>query len=328
MTPESRCRFAPTTSGPAHPGTLLAGLLCWLDARSRGAHLELRLEDIDHTRCTPEAARELRTALEWFGLDWDGESLQSERSREHESALEKLAQRGALYPCRCSRSEVKRSGTMAADGSHRYPGTCRDRGLPRAGWRGCGEALRLRLESGRIEPVDEGGFHLAQDPAAAMGDPVIRRKDGAVTYHLGVVVDDAAQGVTRIVRGSDLAASTAIHVVLQRLLGFPTPVYRHHLLLLEEQGSKLAKLHGAVGWHELREHYTPERLCGFLAWASGLQAAPADATPRELLPDFDWERVRRQDQVLRWTGGELLHLGGRPGGNGWSPSSVAAVEQR
>jgi glutamyl-tRNA synthetase/glutamyl-Q tRNA(Asp) synthetase len=306
MTLETRCRFAPTTSGPAHPGTLLAGLLCWLDARSRGAHLELRLEDIDHTRCTPEAARDLRAALEWFGLDWDGESLQSERSREHESALEKLAQRGALYPCRCSRSEVKRSGTMAADGSHRYPGTCRDRGLPRAGWRGCGDALRL----------------------AAMGDPVIRRKDGAVTYHLGVVVDDAAQGVTRIVRGSDLAASTAIHVVLQRLLGFRTPVYRHHLLLLEEQGRKLAKLHGAVGWHELREHYTPERLCGFLAWVSGLQATPADATPRELLPDFDWKRVRGQDQVLRWTGGELLHLGGRPGGNGWNPSSVAAVEQR
>ena len=213
---------------------------------------------------------------------------------------------------------------MAADGGHRYPGTCRDRTLPRAGWRDCGEALRLRLETGRIEPADEGGFQLAQDPAAAMGDPVLRRKDGAVAYHLGVVVDDAAQGVTRIVRGSDLAASTAIHVVQQRLLGFPTPIYRHHLLLLEERGNKLAKLHGAVGWHELREYYTPERLCGFLAWVSGLQATPAHATPRDLLPDFDWERVRGDDQVLRWTGGELLHLGGRPGS---TPSPVAAVEQ-
>jgi glutamyl/glutaminyl-tRNA synthetase len=114
-------------------------------------------------------------------------------------------------------------------------------------------------------------------------------------------------------------------VVLQRLLGFPTPVYRHHLLLLEERGSKLAKLHGAVGWHELREHYTPERLCGFLAWVSGLRATPTPATPRDLLPEFDWQRVRRDDQVLRWTGGELLHLGGRPGS---TPSSVAAVEQR
>ena len=139
------------------------------------------------------------------------------------------------------------------------------------------------------------------------------------------MVDDAAQGVTRIVRSSDLATSTAIHVVLQRLLGFPTPIYRHHLLLLEERGNKLAKLHGAVGWHELREHYTPERLCGFLAWVSGLRATPTPATPRDLLPEFDWQRVRRDDQVLRWTGGELLHLGGRPGS---TPSSVAAVEQR
>jgi glutamyl/glutaminyl-tRNA synthetase len=309
MTLEPRCRFAPTTSGLAHPGTLLAGLLCWLDARSRAAHLELRLEDIDSTRCTPESARDMRAALEWFGLDWDGESLQSERSREHESALEKLAQRGALYPCRCSRSKAKRWGMVAADGGHRYPGTCRDTALPSAGWRGCGEALRLRLESGRVEPVDEGGFQLAQDPAADMGDPVLRRKDGAIAYHLGVVVDDAGQGVTRIVRGSDLAASTAIHVVLQRLLDLTTPVYRHHLLLLEERGSKLAKLHGAVGWHELREHYTPERLCGFLAWVSGLRETPAHTTPRELLTGFDWERIRREDQVLRWTDGELLRLG-------------------
>jgi len=312
MTPEARCRFAPTTSGPAHPGTLLAGLLCWLDARSRAARLQLRLADIDHTRCTPESARDLRAALEWFGLDWDDESLQSARRREHESALDELAQRGVLYPCRCSRGAAMRAGTRSADGGHRYPGTCRNRALPRAGWRDCGEALRLRLETGRIEPVDEGGFHLAQDPAAAMGDPVLWRRDGAVAYHLAVVVDDAAQGVTRVVRGSDLATSTAIHVVLQRLLGFPTPIYRHHLLLLEERGNKLAKLHGAVGWRELREHYTPERLCGFLACAAGLQATPASVTPRDLLPDFDWERVCRDDQVLRWTGDELLHLGSRP----------------
>jgi len=146
-----RCRFAPTTSGPAHPGTLLAALLCWLDARSRGASLALRLEDIDHTRCTPESARDLRAALHWFGLDWDGESLQSARRREHEQALAQLARRGALYPCRCSRSAVKRSGERAADGGHRYPGTCRGRALPAAGWQDGAEALRLRLEPGRVD---------------------------------------------------------------------------------------------------------------------------------------------------------------------------------
>jgi glutamyl/glutaminyl-tRNA synthetase len=133
--------------------------------------------------------------------------------------------------------------------------------------------------------------------------------------------------VTRVVRGRDLATSTAVHVVLQRLLGFPTPVYRHHLLLLEEQGGKLAKLHGAVGWHELREHYAPERLCGFLAWVAGLRATPADVSPRELLTDFDWGRVRTDDQVLRWTGGELVRLGSRPGRDGWAASWIDAVEQ-
>jgi glutamyl/glutaminyl-tRNA synthetase len=303
-----RCRFAPTTSGPAHPGTLLAGLLCWLDARSRRAPIELRLEDIDDTRCTPESARDLRAALDWLGLDWDAEFLQSDRRPEHERALDLLARRGALYPCRCSRSAVKRSGTRAADGGYRYSGTCRERELPAADWRGCAEALRLRLTPGLFEPVDEGGWDLAQNPAAAMGDPLLRRRDGAIAYHLAVVVDDAQQGVTRVVRGRDLATSTAIHVVLQRLLGFPTPVYRHHLLLLEEHGGKLAKLHGAVGWRALREHYTPERLCGFLAWVAGLRPSPGDATPRELLRDFDWGRVRGEDQVLRWSGSELLHI--------------------
>jgi glutamyl/glutaminyl-tRNA synthetase len=292
--------------------------LCWLDARSRGAPIELRLEDIDHTRCTPESARDLRAALDWFGLDWDSESLQSERRRAHLRALDELARGGRLYPCRCSRSAVKRAGTPAADGGHRYPGTCRERPLPAAGWRDCSEALRLRLEPERVEPGDEGGFDLAQDPAAAMGDPILRRRDGAVAYHLAVVVDDAELGVTRVVRGRDLAPSTAVHVILQRLLDFPTPVYRHHLLLLEEHGDKLAKLHGAVGWHQLREHYTPERLCGWLAWLAGLRTRAVDTRPRELLRDFDWGRVRRDDQVLRWTGGELVHLGAgpRPGRGG------------
>jgi glutamyl-queuosine tRNA(Asp) synthetase len=307
-----RCRFAPTTSGPAHPGTLVAALLCWLDARSRGARFGLRLEDIDPGRCTPESARELRDALTWFGLDWDDESLQSDHRSAHERALDRLAAAGRLYPCRCSRSEIKRAGLRGADGGHRYPGACRARTLPEAGWRACDDALRFRLEPGRIEPHDEGGCDLAQDPAAAMGDPVLRRRDGAVAYQLAVVVDDAEQGVTRIVRGRDLAASTAIQVALQRALELPTPAYRHHPLLLEERGDKFAKLHGAVGWRELREHYGPERLCGFLAGVIGLRDSEAAATPRELLADFDWRRVVRDDVLIRWRDDALSCLGYRP----------------
>jgi glutamyl/glutaminyl-tRNA synthetase len=306
---EERCRFAPTTSGPAHPGTLLAALLCWLDARSRGAALSLRLEDVDSTRCTPESAADMLSVLEWFGLDWDDVSLQSENSSSHEAALDELAGREVLYPCSCSRSEIKRSGERAADGGWRYSGTCRNRRLPKGGWRAARETLRLRLASGRVEPMDEGGVDLAQDPALEMGDPVLLGRNGSFAYHLASVVDDGRQQVTRVVRGRDLAPSTAIHVTLQRLLGLPTPVYRHHFLLLEEAGGKLAKFHRAVGWRELREHYTPDALCATLAAAAGLIESTARTRPRELLAEFDWKRVRDGDLSMRWTGEKLEHSG-------------------
>ncbi len=149
-----RCRFAPTPSGPAHPGTLLAALLCWLDARSHAAHLLLRLEDVDHTRCTPQHAQQMRAALRWLGLDWDAEHVQSERRAAHEAGLDALEDRGLLYPCRCSRSQIRGAADRAADGGWRYPGACRDRPLPAAGWRGCDEALRLRLPAGRLAIED------------------------------------------------------------------------------------------------------------------------------------------------------------------------------
>ena len=303
-----RCRFAPTTSGPAHPGTLLAALLCWLDARSRGAAVALRLEDIDSARCTPDRLDDMRSCLAWFGLDWDEEIVQSSRSADHAAALDRLAAAGCLYPCGCSRSDVRRAGTPAVDGGFRYPGTCRERALPAGGWRECHEALRLRLPEGRIDPTDEGGLDLSQRPAEDMGDPVLRRRDGTIAYHLAAVVDDASGGVTRVVRGRDLAPSTAIQVVLQERLGFATPTYRHHLLLLEERGEKLAKLHSAVGWRVLREHVGPRRLCGLLADVAGIPTGAGDVSPADLVADFFWERVRARDVVLRWTGSELVRV--------------------
>ena len=309
LVPGERGRFAPSPSGPAHPGTLLAGLLAWLDARSRGAGFGLRLEDVDAQRCSAALAREMREALLWLGLDWDSESLQSLRRAAHEAGLDALGDAGLLYPCRCSRAELRRRAAPAADGGQRYPGSCRGRELPAGGWRAAPEAIRLRLPEGRVAPVDEGGASLAQDPALEMGDPVLRRRDGAIAYHLAVVVDDAAEGVTRVVRGRDLAPSTAIHCVLQRALGLPTPSYRHHLLLLEERGTKLAKLHGAVGWRALRARGSPEGLCGWLAWVAGLQPEPAPRSPASLLPDFDWTRVRCDDAIVRWTGRELVRIG-------------------
>ncbi len=301
-----RARFAPTTSGPAHPGTLVAGLLAWLDARSRGARIALRLEDIDPQRCTPEHESAMRAALEWLGLDWDQVSRQSANRGAHEAALDRLAGAGLLYPCACSRSEIARGGVRAADGGWRYSGRCRERELPPGGWRAVDGVVRMRLPDGRVELRDESGLDLSQDPLREAGDPVLRRRDRAIAYHLAVVVDDAASGITRIVRGRDIAPSTATHVLLQRALGLATPSYRHHLLLLEETGGKLAKLHGAVGWRELATVYDGPALCGLLAHLAGLARDARPTTPRALLADFDWARVRSDDRVVRWTGRALV----------------------
>lgn len=303
--PVDRLRFAPTTSGPAHPGTLVAGLLAWLDARSRGARIELRLEDIDPLRCTPAHASEMRVALAWLGLDWDEESLQTASRPAHEAALDRLEAFGLLYPCSCSRSEIARAGVPAADGGWRYTGSCRERVLPAGGWRAVEGAVRLRLPEGRIELRDESGLDLSQDPLEAMGDPVLRRRDLAIAYHLAVVVDDASAGITRIVRGRDLATSTATQLVLQRALGLPTPVYRHHFLLLEETGGKLAKLHGAVAWRELATAYDGEAFCGLIARIAGLVPDSRPTSPRALVADFDWARVRGDDVAARWDGRAL-----------------------
>ena len=302
-------RFAPSTTGPSHPGTLLAGLLCWLDARSRGGRLLIRLEDLDPERSDATRLSSMREELRWFGLTFDAVEIQSQARDAHEDALEQLAAAGVLYPCSCSRREVRRDGRRAPDGSYAYTNRCRARTLPAAGWRASTEPLRARLPAGVVEPREEGNEALAQDPSLAMGDPVVRRRDGAVSYHLASVVDDARAGVTRVVRGRDLAPSTATQVALQRLLALPEPVYRHHLLLLEPRGTgaerKLSKFHGAVGTPELARVYSADALCGILAQACGLQPDPRPTKPAQLLEDFSWERVTREDVPLRWTGTAL-----------------------
>jgi glutamyl/glutaminyl-tRNA synthetase len=298
-------RFAPSTTGPAHPGTLLAALLCWLDARSSGARLLLRLEDLDPERCRPEWSAAMQRDLAWLGLDFDAVEAQSAAASRHAAALDRLADQGRLYPCRCSRSALRQSATPSPDGGLRYPGTCRGRPLPASGWRDAPEPLRAALAPGRIEIGDESGAALGGDPAAERGDPIVRRRDGAVAYQLAGVVDDGHTGVTRVVRGRDLAASTATQVALQRLLDLPRPQYRHHLLLLEERGGKLAKLHGSIDVRALRERYDGPALCGVLGHAAGLLAAPEPTTPTELLQSFRWDRVACEDRVLRGSGQRL-----------------------
>jgi glutamyl-Q tRNA(Asp) synthetase len=292
-------RFAPSTSGEAHPGTLLAALLAWLDARSRGGRIVLRLEDLDPARTRPAWAAAMVDALAWLGLDWDERTLQSERRAAHAAALDELAAAGVVYACACSRAARTRP---APDGGYAYDNTCRARVV--ADWRSCGEPLRVRLPDERIELVDDLGMDLSQHPAAEMGDPVVRRRDGAIAYQLAVVVDDAAAGVTDVVRGRDIASSTATQVLLQRLLGVATPRYRHHFLLLEPgRTTKLAKLHGSIPFAQLRERYGGDEICGVLCHAAGLVRCSDPVKPLALVDDFDWANVRPSDLVATWRDG-------------------------
>lgn len=291
------CRFAPSITGSAHPGTLLAALLCWLDARSRGARLVLRLEDLDTTRLRAGQRELMVEALAWLGLDWDELHVQSEFAQQHEAALDRLASSGQLYPCSCSRKEWRARGQVAPDGGVAYDNRCRGTALPAGGWRECTDALRVQLPDGRVELLDESGLDLGQEPAVEMGDPVVRRRDGVIAYHLVVVVDDAASSVDRVVRGRDLASSTATQVQLQASLQLPQPAYRHHFLLLEERDKKLAKFHGSMPYEELMQSSTGPQLCGQLAQMAGLHASGLACHPGELLADFDWQRVRADDLV-------------------------------
>ncbi|MDX2087435.1 MAG: glutamate--tRNA ligase family protein [Kofleriaceae bacterium] len=289
-------RFAPSTTGEAHPGTLLSALLVWLDARARGGKALLRLEDLDTTRTKAVWAAQLVDACRDLGLDWDETIVQTARGPAHEAALDRLAASGRLYPCACSRAD-RTGGRRSPDGGWAYENTCRGRPLV-GDWRAATEPLRARLDDDRVELVDDGGLELSQTPARDMGDPIVRRRDGVIAYQLAVVVDDADEGVTHVVRGRDIATSTATQVMLQRALGLPTPHYRHHFLLLEHQrGDKLAKLHGSIPYSTLRAHHDGPTLCGLLAHAAGQLPAPRPCTPNELISSFDWTRVPREDRV-------------------------------
>lgn len=290
-------RFAPSTTGDAHPGTLLSALLVWLDARARRGTAILRLEDLDTTRVKAAWSEQLADAMSWLGLSWDETIVQSARSDAHATALDRLAGEGRLYPCTCSRA-ARAGGRRAPDGGWAYPNTCRGRPLPAGGWRAVDGNVRVQLPDDRIELVDALGVDLSQTPALDMGDPIVRRRDGVIAYQLAVVVDDGDAGITDVVRGRDIAPSTATQIQLQRLLGLATPTYRHHFLLLERGGDKLAKLHGSIPFPALRAHYDGPALCGWLAYAAGLVDGDGPRTPASLVAGFDWSRVRREDRLV------------------------------
>jgi glutamyl-Q tRNA(Asp) synthetase len=289
-------RFAPSTTGEAHPGTLLSALLVWLDANTHPqgqAQALLRLEDLDPERCKPEWTKQIVDTLNWLGLSWDAVITQSDNRTVHEKHLQQLAETGNLYACRCSRARL-RNGKPAPDGGWAYDNHCRPNRLTQTNWRNCTDPIRLALPEANIEITDEGGLDLSQNPASEMGDPIVRRRDGAYSYQFAVVVDDAHAKVNRVVRGHDIAASTATQVAIYQTLGLAVPVYRHHFLLMDwgATNAKLAKLHGSIPASKLRQCYDPHSLLGALAFAAGLQSSPTAVKLDELQSHFDWRRVR------------------------------------
>lgn len=237
-----RGRFAPSPTGALHFGSLVAAVGSFLDARHRGWDWLVRMEDLDRTREVPGAADGILRTLEAFALTWDGPVVyQSTRTDAYAQALEHLRALGLVYPCACSRKEIAAAGLAGPEGPI-YPGTCRAGLAP--GRRG--RSLRLRVPPGEVAFVDRVQGLIAQDVARTVGDYVIRRADGVHAYQLAVVLDDAWQGVTDVVRGADLTASTPRQILLQQALGLPTPAYAHLPLVLDRLGRKLSKSEAAA----------------------------------------------------------------------------------
>ena len=274
-------RFAPSPTGPLHFGSLVAALGSWLDARAAGGRWRVRMEDIDRPRCVPGAADAILHQLADYGLHWDGEVLyQSSRDDAYERALHWLRESGLAYPCACTRSQLA-SAQRNAEGETIYPGTCRS-GLA---FGQTVRAWRVNVTGRHIQFADRVFGELAQALETEVGDFIVRRADNLFAYQLAVVVDDAFQGITHIVRGADLLWNTPRQIYLQTLFGFPTPAYAHLPIITNAAGQKLSKQTRASSLPERGQsavltialqvlgHSPPSELAGaapetLLTWAS------------------------------------------------------------
>ncbi|SMB92311.1 glutamyl-tRNA synthetase [Deinococcus hopiensis KR-140] len=247
-------RFAPSPTGPMHLGNARTALLAWLHSRALGGRHLLRFEDLDTGRVRPAAFGTTRHDLEWLGLDWDAEFVQSQRLEVYGATLARLSGMGQTYPCTCTRREVMQAVEESAGAPHGaepvYPGTCR----LRPSHPGRPAAIRWRVPDQTVCVTDALTREtLCQQLPTEVGDFALQRNDGVFAYHLAVVVDDAAMGVTDVVRGADLWTATPRQAALQEVLGFPTPRYLHVPLMTDYRGERLAKRGGAPSLQALRE---------------------------------------------------------------------------
>jgi glutamyl-tRNA synthetase len=308
-----RGRYAPSPTGPLHLGNARTALIAWLHARSAGGEFVMRIEDLDGPRVRPGMEARILDELRWLGLDWDegpdvggaaGPYRQSVLGERYAAALERLRGAGLAYPCFCSRAEIAAASHAPhgpSDEGPRYPGTCRELAPEEVARRAAARrpAWRLRVPEGPVHFDD--GLHGAQsfDVGSETGDFVVMRADGIAAYQLAVAVDDAAMGITDVVRGDDLLPSTARQLLVYRALGLAAPRFAHVPLVVGEDGQRLAKRHGSLAVGELRERGAdPRAVVGLLATLCALAPEGARVSPAELVGRFELSRLPRGPVVL------------------------------
>ncbi|MEM6646583.1 MAG: tRNA glutamyl-Q(34) synthetase GluQRS [Bacteroidota bacterium] len=311
-----RGRYAPSPTGPIHLGNARTALAAWLSVRSKGGVFVWRLEDLDPPRVVPGMAEAAQRDLAWLGLDWDeGPELggrhapyvQSERSAWYEDALTRLAASGRLFPCRYSRKDLQ--AMASAPHGHRglppYPASLRPTTLAPdwlAAYRAQSRpnaALRFTVRDEVTVFRDGVQGEQRENVSESVGDVVLKRRDGLYAYQLAVVVDDVAMGITEVVRGADLLASTARQIQLTQALGASVPQFTHVPLVRNAEGEKLSKRDGALALAALRERgIRPEQVVGYLAYTLGLWPAPTAAHPRDLIGAFTLRTIPPSDWVL------------------------------
>lgn len=295
-------RFAPTPSGRLHLGNVLCAMLAYLSVRSKGGRFLLRIEDVDAPRCPRRLAQQAIDDLSWLGFTWDEEPLyQSERSDVYRDVLDKLTEDGHIYPCFCTRAQLMSlAAPNLGDTQVVYNRACasltaaeaRERAKTRA------PAMRLRVPDEEVAFTDGLFGTQCENLARDCGDFILRRSDGLYGYQLAVVVDDALQGVTEVVRGRDILSATPRQMYLQRLLGYPQPDYVHIPLLMDAQGRRLAKRDKDLDLTALSQRFTPGEILGRLAYSAGLIPEVRPATLESLIGEFDWAKVKRSDLRL------------------------------
>ena len=287
-------RFAPTPSGRMHLGNVFAALIAWLSVRSKDGEMVLRMEDLDTQRTSEQYAEILRDDLAWLGLSYDRETpAQSKRSRVYDEYFHMLEEKGLLYPCYCTRSQLHSvNAPHLSDGTYVYPGTCRNLTAEQRAAFNRAPAWRVKVPDRTwvVEDMAQGRYE--ENLATDCGDFVVRRADGVHVYQLAVTVDDGEAGVTEVVRGVDLLSSAPRQMYLQKLFGFAHPAYGHVPLLVAPDGRRLSKRDKDMDLGYLRQNMTPEALIGKLAAAAGLIEKEEPVSTAELATVFSWEKLK------------------------------------